>query len=152
MIQPVLPQHRIQGNGAVLRRLFERCLRIANVRGVLERFEALQVVSRDDDRDGLAMSLDDDPLSPVLGAAQKVREVVLGVGDSHVGHFSNYSLSGQFGHKRRGRGDGRPWVAQARFDAFVTRYNQDRPHQALGMKVPRISTRAHHGRIEASRI
>jgi putative transposase len=25
---------------------------------------------------------------------------------------------------------------QARFDAFITRYNQDRPHQALGMKVP----------------
>jgi putative transposase len=25
---------------------------------------------------------------------------------------------------------------QARFDAFVTRYNQDRPHQALGMQVP----------------
>ena len=25
---------------------------------------------------------------------------------------------------------------QARFDAFVERYNQERPHQALGMKVP----------------
>jgi putative transposase len=25
---------------------------------------------------------------------------------------------------------------QARFDRFVTQYNQDRPHQALGMKVP----------------
>jgi putative transposase len=25
---------------------------------------------------------------------------------------------------------------QARFDAFLTRYNQERPHQALGMKVP----------------
>jgi len=25
---------------------------------------------------------------------------------------------------------------QARFDAFVERYNQHRPHQALGMKVP----------------
>jgi putative transposase len=25
---------------------------------------------------------------------------------------------------------------QARFDTFVTRYNQDRPHQALGMRVP----------------
>ena len=25
---------------------------------------------------------------------------------------------------------------QARFDAFITQYNQDRPHQALGMKVP----------------
>jgi len=25
---------------------------------------------------------------------------------------------------------------QARFDTFVARYNQDRPHQALGMKVP----------------
>jgi putative transposase len=25
---------------------------------------------------------------------------------------------------------------QARFDAFITRYNTDRPHQALGMKVP----------------
>jgi putative transposase len=25
---------------------------------------------------------------------------------------------------------------QARFDAFVTRYNEDRPHQALAMKVP----------------
>jgi putative transposase len=25
---------------------------------------------------------------------------------------------------------------QARFDRFITRYNQDRPHQALGMKVP----------------
>jgi putative transposase len=25
---------------------------------------------------------------------------------------------------------------QARFDTFITRYNQDRPHQALGMKVP----------------
>ena len=26
---------------------------------------------------------------------------------------------------------------QARFDTFVTRYNHERPHQALGMKVPR---------------
>ena len=25
---------------------------------------------------------------------------------------------------------------QARFDEFLTRYNTDRPHQALGMKVP----------------
>jgi putative transposase len=25
---------------------------------------------------------------------------------------------------------------QARFDAFVERYNQERPHQALAMKVP----------------
>jgi putative transposase len=25
---------------------------------------------------------------------------------------------------------------QARFDTFVTRYNQERPHQALGMKTP----------------
>ena len=25
---------------------------------------------------------------------------------------------------------------QARFDAFITQYNQERPHQALGMKVP----------------
>ena len=25
---------------------------------------------------------------------------------------------------------------QARFDAFVQRFNEDRPHQALGMKVP----------------
>src|SRR5579872_1305327 len=25
---------------------------------------------------------------------------------------------------------------QARFDAFVERFNQERPHQALGMKVP----------------
>ncbi len=25
---------------------------------------------------------------------------------------------------------------QARFDAFLTQYNDDRPHQALGMKVP----------------
>jgi putative transposase len=25
---------------------------------------------------------------------------------------------------------------QGRFDAFVTRYNQERPHQALAMKVP----------------
>ncbi|MCC7009802.1 MAG: transposase [Acidobacteria bacterium] len=25
---------------------------------------------------------------------------------------------------------------QARFDDFVTRYNTDRPHEALGMKVP----------------
>ena len=25
---------------------------------------------------------------------------------------------------------------QARFDAFVARFNTDRPHQALGMKVP----------------
>jgi hypothetical protein len=25
---------------------------------------------------------------------------------------------------------------QARFDDFVTRFNRDRPHQALGMKVP----------------
>ena len=25
---------------------------------------------------------------------------------------------------------------QARFDAFIEQYNQERPHQALGMKVP----------------
>lgn len=32
---------------------------------------------------------------------------------------------------------------QARFDAFVARYNQERPHQALGMKVPaELYTRA----------
>ena len=28
------------------------------------------------------------------------------------------------------------WQQQARFDDFLTRYNTDRPHQALGMKVP----------------
>ena len=30
---------------------------------------------------------------------------------------------------------------QARFDAFVARYNDDRPHEALGMKSPPTSTR-----------
>ena len=38
---------------------------------------------------------------------------------------------------------------QARFDAFVQRYNQERPHQALGMKVPadlyRRSSRLYRG-------
>ena len=38
---------------------------------------------------------------------------------------------------------------QARFDAFVQRYNQERPHQALGMKVPadlyRRSARLYRG-------
>ncbi len=38
---------------------------------------------------------------------------------------------------------------QARFDAFVAQFNRDRPHQALGMKVPadlyRRSPRAYHG-------
>ena len=38
---------------------------------------------------------------------------------------------------------------QARFDAFVDRYNQERPHQALGMKVPsdvyERSARAYRG-------
>jgi putative transposase len=34
---------------------------------------------------------------------------------------------------------------QARFDTFVTRYNQERPHQALGMKVPAdLYTRSAH--------
>jgi len=34
---------------------------------------------------------------------------------------------------------------QARFDTFVTRYNHDRPHQALGMKVPAaLYTRSAH--------
>ena len=30
----------------------------------------------------------------------------------------------------------RPFPQQARFDDFIMRYNTDRPHQALGMKVP----------------
>jgi putative transposase len=38
---------------------------------------------------------------------------------------------------------------QARFDQFITRYNTDRPHQALGMKVPADvymhSSRRYHG-------
>jgi putative transposase len=38
---------------------------------------------------------------------------------------------------------------QARFDAFIARYNQERPHQALGMKVPADlyarSSRHYHG-------
>lgn len=38
---------------------------------------------------------------------------------------------------------------QARFDAFIDRYNQERPHQALAMKVPadvyRPSPRPYHG-------
>jgi putative transposase len=43
---------------------------------------------------------------------------------------------------------------QARFDTFVTRYNQERPHQALGMKVPRDvyarSARLYRGLEEVS--
>jgi len=38
---------------------------------------------------------------------------------------------------------------QARFDTFVDQYNRERPHQALGMKVPAdvyaLSARAYHG-------
>jgi transposase InsO family protein len=41
---------------------------------------------------------------------------------------------------------------QARFDAFVERYNRERPHQALGMKVPADlntrSARVYRGRAE----
>jgi putative transposase len=34
---------------------------------------------------------------------------------------------------------------QARFDAFLTRYNQERPHQALGMRMPaELYTRSRH--------
>jgi putative transposase len=38
---------------------------------------------------------------------------------------------------------------QARFDDFIERFNQERPHQALGMKVPGGSTRRHPDRIRA---
>jgi hypothetical protein len=64
----VFPQHRVERNGAGLRRLVQRRLRIANVRCVLERFETLEIVGGDDDRDGFAMTVDGDPFSPVLGA------------------------------------------------------------------------------------
>jgi transposase InsO family protein len=40
---------------------------------------------------------------------------------------------------------------QARFDDFVTRYNTDRPHQALGMKVPADLYARSPGCIAASR-
>ena len=40
---------------------------------------------------------------------------------------------------------------QARFDAFVTRYNQERPHQALGMKVPADLYARSRGSIAGSR-
>ena len=40
---------------------------------------------------------------------------------------------------------------QARFDAFVEQYNQERPHQALGMKAPAISTPARPASIAAWR-
>jgi hypothetical protein len=86
MIQPVLQQHRIERDGAVLSRFLQGRLRIVNVSDVLERFEALQIVGRDDDGHRLAMSLDDDPLPAVLGAAQQVGKMVLGVSDSHSGH------------------------------------------------------------------
>ena len=88
MIQAVFPQDRVERNGAGLRRFLQRRLRIANVRRVLERFETLEIVGGDDDGDGLAMTLDDDPFSSVLGAPQEVGEVVLGVGDCHSGHDS----------------------------------------------------------------
>ena len=84
MIQAVFPQDRVERNGAGLRRFLQRRLRIANVRRVLERFETLEIVGGDDDGDGLAMTLDDDPFSSVLGAPQEVGEVVLGVGDCGV--------------------------------------------------------------------
>ena len=38
---------------------------------------------------------------------------------------------------------------QARFDAFVTQYNQERPHQALDMKVPAALYAAHRASIAA---
>ena len=40
---------------------------------------------------------------------------------------------------------------QARFDAFVDRYNQERPHQALGMKVPGRRLRALAARLSRPR-
>ena len=40
---------------------------------------------------------------------------------------------------------------QARFDTFLERFNHERPHQALGMKVPRelytTSPRPYHGLV-----
>ena len=43
---------------------------------------------------------------------------------------------------------------QARFDTFIEQYNRDRPHQALGMKVPADiyarSPRVYHGLDELS--
>jgi hypothetical protein len=40
---------------------------------------------------------------------------------------------------------------QARFDDFITRYNTDRPHQALAMKCPRTSTPVQRACIAAFR-
>ena len=39
---------------------------------------------------------------------------------------------------------------QARFDTFLERLNHERPHQALGMKVPPTSTHRPHARIAGS--
>ena len=48
---------------------------------------------------------------------------------------------------------------QARFDAFIARFNHERPHQALGMKVPgerytrsRARTRPGAARLSAARL
>ena len=40
---------------------------------------------------------------------------------------------------------------QARFDDFLTRFNTDRPHQALGMKVPADLYAAHRACIAGSK-
>jgi transposase InsO family protein len=41
---------------------------------------------------------------------------------------------------------------QTRFDTFVARYNQERPHQALDMQVPPTSPRARRDSTAASRM
>ena len=97
MIQTVLVEDDLERDGP-LRGGFLQCLfRIANVFGVFDRFEPLQIVRRDDDRHRLSMPLDDDALAPVLGAAQDIREVILCGSDCQCGHVGYYGVSGHNG-------------------------------------------------------
>jgi hypothetical protein len=86
MVQSVLPQNRLERNRSFLCRLGLCELRVSQIGRILGRFQAPQVICRDDRRDRLTVTFDDHPFATVFGATEQIRKSILGFSDGHGGH------------------------------------------------------------------
>ena len=84
----MFPKNSVERNRPSLLRFGKCSLRVAQIHGILCRFQLSEILRGHNRRYRLAVTFDDHPFTAVLGTAKDVGKVVLRVGDGHGGHVA----------------------------------------------------------------
>ncbi|HXG71355.1 MAG TPA: hypothetical protein VNJ04_12190 [Gemmatimonadaceae bacterium] len=84
----MFPKNGVQRNSPSLLGFGKCSSGVAQIHGILCRFQSTEVIGGHDRGNRLAVTFDDHAFAAVLGAAQHVGKVVLCIGDGHGGHVA----------------------------------------------------------------